>query len=158
MTSPARTALSPEDSQLAALEISHPDLAAPARVINDHQSRVIEGETYQKLAFRARIAGDADGRVPTAELVMDNVGREILQWIDQAQATASGIHGISVRVMIVTARGAEVITAPDYDVTMDVVGLTADTKEVVATLGFDPFQGRAAVTLRHDPTTSPGVF
>ncbi|WP_419740351.1 DUF1833 family protein [Ruegeria sp.] len=156
----ARIAASPKDSQLAALEIAHPELSARVRIINDGQSRdrVIGGRKYIALGFEARIATDAPDRVPAAELAIDNVGREITAWIDGARATASGIHGITVRVMIVTARENTPVATPDYDVTMDVLQITATSRTVTARLGFDPLLGRAGVTLRHDPATSPGLF
>ncbi len=125
----ARSAQSPTDTQLAALEIIHPD-----------------------------IADDQPGRVPAAQLSIDNVGREIVKWIDRARATASGIHGITVRVMIVTARGDAPVAAPDYDVRMDVLLIKASTRNVTIHLGFDPELGRPAVLMRHDPATSPGLF
>ena len=36
--------------------------------------------------------------------------------------------------------------------------MTVDQERVTARLGFDPLLGRNAVTLRHDPQTSPGLF
>jgi len=155
---PARTARSPADSQLAALEISHGGLSRRVRIINDARDRVIAGRKYIALQFGARIARDEPDRVPSAELVIDNVGREITRWIEQARATPAGIHGITVRVMIVTARGTARVAAPDYDVTMDVLSITAHSRQVTARLGFDPLVGRPAVTVRHDPATSPGLF
>ncbi len=156
----ARIAASPQDSQLAALDIAHPELSTRVRLINDGKGcdRMIGGRKYIALGFDARIATDAPDRVPAAELAIDNVGREITTWIEQARATAAGIHGITVRVMIVTARGQAPVPTPDYDVTMDVLQITATSRKVTARLGFDPLMGRPAVTLRHDPATSPGLF
>ncbi|WP_170563013.1 DUF1833 family protein [Ruegeria atlantica] len=159
-TKRARTALTPEDTQLAALEISHPDISRRVRIINDapKRDRRIGRYKYKALGFNARIADDRPGRRPAAELSIDNVGREIIQWIDQAQATRTGIHGISVRVMAVTARGLAPVVAPDYDVSMGVLSITAKSRHVTAVLGFDPQIGRPAVMMRHDPATSPGLF
>ncbi len=154
----ARTQLAPEMTHLAALEITHPEIAEPVRVINDAQDRVIAGETYVALRFNARIAADQPGRVPVAELSLDNVGREVTTWISQAQMTASGIQAVSVRVMIVVTTADRAVDAPDYDVTMDVLSVTATSQNITARLGFDPLLGRAAVALRHDPQTSPGLF
>ena len=118
---------------------------------------MIEGAPYVALRFSARIADDQPGRVPAAQLSIDNVGREIVKWIDRARATPSGIHGITVRVMIVTARGDAPVAAPDYDVRMDVLLIKASTRNVTIHLGFDPELGRPAVLMRHDPAASPTV-
>jgi len=141
----------PEHRLLTALEIRHPAVAAPVRVINDSEERTIEGNRYIALRFDARLADDVEGQAPQAELGIDNVGRELTQWIE----AAGGGTGATVRVM-------QVLDIPDpeveWELTMDVAGMQLDAERVTARLGFDPLLGRAAVTLRHDPQTSPGLF
>ena len=141
----------PADRLLTALEISHPAIAQPVRVINDTQGRAIEGNDYVALRFDARLADDIAGQAPQAELAIDNVGRALTQWIE---ATGGGA-GASVRVMQVL----DIDDPPvEWEVTLDVAGMAVDQERVTARLGFDPLLGRAAVTLRHDPQTSPGLF
>ncbi|MCY4660251.1 MAG: DUF1833 family protein, partial [Acidobacteria bacterium] len=134
----------PEHRLLTALEIRHPAVAAPVRVINDSEERRIEGSRYIALRFDARLADDVEGQAPQAELAIDNVGRDLTQWIE----AAGGGTGASVRVM-------QVLDIPDpeveWELTMDVAGMQLDAERVTARLGFDPLLGRAAVTLRHDP-------
>ena len=141
----------PADRLLTALEISHPAIAQPVRVINDTIGRSIEGNDYVALRFDARLADDIAGQAPQAELAIDNVGRALTQWIE---ATGGGV-GASVRVMQVL----DIDDPPvEWEVTLDVAGMAVDQERVTARLGFDPLLGRAAVTLRHDPQTSPGLF
>jgi len=156
----AATTLDPEDSLRAALEITHPAISSAARVINDSDARVIAGRRYQPLRFEARLADDRAGRRPAAEISIDNVGREIVEWVQAAQLTRVGIAGIAVRVMLVTVGTdpTEQIAAPDYDVKMDVAEIAASATRITARLGFDPLLDRPAVALRHDPATSPGLF
>ena len=141
----------PERRLLTALEIRHPAVAAPVRVINDSEERTIEGSRYIALRFDARLADDVEGQAPQAELAIDNVGRELTQWIE----AAGGGAGAQVRVMqVLDIADPEV----EWELTMDVAGMQLDAERVTARLGFDPLLGRAAVTLRHDPQTSPGLF
>ena len=141
----------PADRLLTALEISHPAIARPVRVINDTIGRAIEGNDYVALRFDARLADDIPGQAPQAELAIDNVGRALTQWIE---ATGGGV-GASVRVMQVL----DIDDPPvEWEVTLDVAGMAVDQERVTARLGFDPLLGRVAVTLRHDPQTSPGLF
>ena len=141
----------PEHRLLTALEIRHPAVAAPVRVINDTEGRRIEGNDYIALRFDARLADDVEGQAPQAELGIDNVGRELTQWIE----AAGGGTGAQVRVMqVLDIADPEV----EWELTMDVAGMQLDAERVTARLGFDPLLGRAAVTLRHDPQTSPGLF
>ena len=141
----------PADRLLTALEISHPAVAVPVRVINDTESREIEGNDYVALRFDARLADDVDGQVPQAELAIDNVGRALTQWIEAAH----GGVGATVRVMLVL----DIDDPPvEWEVTLDVAGMSVGQERVTARLGFDPLLGRAAVALRHDPQTSLGLF
>ena len=144
-------ASSPLDRVLTALEIRHPAIVEPVRVVNDTEDRTIDGERYVALRFGARFAGDVEGRAPRAELAIDNVGRELTQWIEAAQ----GGVGATVRIMQVLA---DKPATPEWEMTMDVAHIRLDQERIVARLGFDPLLGRAAVTLRHDPQTSPGLF
>ena len=141
----------PSDRLLTALEIVHPAVARPVRVVNDTVGRTIEGNDYVALRFDARLADDIAGQAPQAELAIDNVGRALTQWIE---ATGGGI-GATVRVL-------QVLAVPDppveWEATLDVAAMTVDQERVSARLGFDPLLGRAAVALRHDPQTSPGLF
>ena len=141
----------PERRLLTALEIRHAAVAAPVRVVNDTEERTIEGNRYVALRFDARLADDVEGQAPQAELAIDNVGRDLTQWVE---ATGGGT-GATVRVL-------QVLDIPDppieWELTMDVAGVQVDAERVTARLGFDPLLGRAAVTLRHDPQTSPGLF
>ena len=141
----------PERRLLTALEIRHPAVAQPVRVVNDIEDRTIEGNRYVALRFDARLADDVEGQAPQAELAIDNVGRDLTQWVE----AAGGGAGATVRVLQVL----DIDDPPvEWELTMDLAGVQVDAERVTARLGFDPLLGRAAVSLRHDPQTSPGLF
>ena len=141
----------PERRVLTALEIRHPAVAQPVRVVNDTEDRTIEGNRYVALRFDARLADDVEGQAPQAELAIDNVGRALTQWVE----AAGGGAGATVRVMqVLDIADPEV----EWELTMDVAGVQVDAERLTARLGFDPLLGRAAVVMRHDPQTSPGLF
>jgi len=144
-------ASAPESTILTALEIEHPDAAAPLRVIDATENRTIEGNTYVAIRFDARLAYDDDNRPPQAELAMDNVGREATRWIE----AAGGGAGATVRIMqLLDTPGAGI----EWEMTMDVTRLYESSQRIVARLGFDTGIGRPAVAMRHDPQTTPGIF
>ncbi len=147
----ARTATSPEQAILTALEITHPDVAQPLRVVDATEGRTIEGNAYVALRFQARLAQDEESRAPRAEIAMDNVGREATRWIDEA----GGGAGAAVRVMQMLDAAVPQI---EWEMTLDVLRVSIDSERLVARLGFDPGLGRPAVTVRHDPQTTPGIF
>ena len=81
---------------------------------------------------------------------MDNVGREAGRWIEET----GGGRGAEVRVIqLLDFAGAPI----EWEMTLDLLN-TKVTERIAARLGFDPGLGRAAVTMRHDPATTPGIF
>ena len=148
----AQTELAPTDTVVVALEISHPALTSPIGVVHDIEPLEMEDKSYIPLAFRARLAPDVDGRAPSAEIALDNVGRELMRWVNLAQGGA----GATLRVMRVlrTAEPPRI----EWEITTDVLAVRATQREVTLQLGFDPLLSRPAVLIRHDPQTAPGLF
>ena len=147
----ALRAASPEAVVLYALEIRHPALSEPVRVVNDGVDHRIEGRRYVALRFAARPADDTQGKAPQAELMIDNIGRELMAWVE----AADGGVGATVRMLRVVAGDSH---EPEWEMTFDVARVRADQRHLVVSLGFDPLLDRSAVLLRHDPETSPGLF
>ena len=144
----ASRAGTPEAGVFTALEIKHPDVISPVRAVNDTGSHVIDGEIFVGARFSARLADDADGQAPRAELVIDNVGNVLTQWVE----LSDGGNGATVKLMQI------VDGAVEWSVELDVVGMRVSTQSVTARLGFDPMLHRPAVQIRHDPDHSPGLF
>ena len=142
-------ALTPTDVVLTALEISHPDIVTPVRVVNDAVTQTIGGHTYVALRFEPTLVSDEDGRPPRAELVMDNVGRDLTEWLERA----GGGAGATVRVMMVLARTLEV----EWELTLDVIQVSVDQR-VRVRLGYHPLLDRPATPWRFDPEAAPGLF
>ncbi len=150
----ARREIAPRDVVLDAIEISHADLPTPARAVNDAHEHVIEGERYPGLPFRARLVDDVEGRAPSAEITVDNIGRDLTQWIELAQGGTGG----TVRVMQVLVRDVDGDAAVEWELTLDVLSTRVDQRLVTVRLGFDPLLNRPAVLWRHDPERSPAIF
>ncbi|MDE2904716.1 MAG: DUF1833 family protein, partial [Acidobacteriota bacterium] len=131
--------------------LRHPAISAPARLVNDTESRVVDGETYVATRFEAKLADDVKRRAPRAEISVGNVGRELSAWVEQSAGGAGG-----------TARLFQVIDLPganaDWELELDIAGISGDSAKVTISLGFDPLLGRPAVALRYDPQTAPGLF
>lgn len=149
----AQTELAPAHVAVVALEIHHPDLPWPVRLVHDTAALRIEEAQYVPVAFRARLAADVDGRAPSAEIGVDNVGRDLMRWVDRAE----GGTGATVRVMQVLREAGETGRV-EWEVTTDVLGVRATQREVTIHLGYDPLLTRPAVLLRYDPDTAPGLF
>lgn len=145
----SQRALSPVDVVLTALEITHPDVPVPIRVVNDAQDQTIEGNAYRALRFEPTLVSDVEGQAPRAEIRIDNVGEALTSWVERSE----GGTGATCRVMQVVA-GED---APQYDISLEVQGMSV-REQVHVRLGHEELFGRNGVNMRHDPETSPGVF
>lgn len=144
-------ATSSDEPILVALEITHPDLAVPVRVVNDSQNITILGDDYLACPFQLTLPDDVDQQVPKARLSVDNIGRELTQWLE----LSGGGKGAKCRMMMVLPSDPDVI---EYDLTMDMSGLSIDNTSVSADLGYQETLNQSAVATRYDPITSPGLF
>ena len=146
----ASRAGTPEALVVTAIEIKHPAVTAPVRVVNDTRDHMIEAHLFVAARFNARLADDADGQAPRAELVIDNVGDVLTRWVE----LSDGGNGATIKLFQFIANVGFI----EWEVELDVVGMQVSTQSVTARLGFDPMLHRPAVQIRHDPDHSPGLF
>ena len=138
-----------------ALEITHPMVNPPARVVADTVQHRIEGSVFHPVAFEAEIVSSTEGEIPRASLRVDNVGREMMEWVEASQG------GRDVRMTVMRVRppldedgNSTVLERRTLPVTISEV----DNLSIRVTLAYDLSFDRPSVIMRHDPTTSPGLF
>jgi hypothetical protein len=144
-------ATSAPEAPLVLLEITHPGLSIPVRVVNDTENIVSNGIEFIRCAFRCLLPDDLENQLPKATLEVDNVGRDLMYWIELSE----GGYGAQARFMQVMRSRPDLI---EYEITMDMTDVKATVKTVSATLGYDNIFTRPTVMVRYDPFTSPGVF
>lgn len=144
-------ATAPGDPYLVALEITHPDLAVPIRVVADTQNITIEGHEFIACAFKLTKPDDVDQQLPHAELSVDNIGRELTQWLEYSR----GGKGALCRVIEVLRSDPGTI---EQDVTLSMSDMAITPLVVSANLGMQKSLGQPAVAVRYDPTTAIGIF
>ena len=140
-----------KEAPLLLLEISHPGLTTPIRVVNDMQDLVSNALTYTALPFRARLPDDLEQGLPRAELSVDNIGKELVQWLE----ASGGGQGASCRMMQVMRSAPNVI---EFEITLDLTNLHMSATEVSGTLGFENLLDRPACTWVYKPEVAPGLF
>lgn len=133
------------------LEITHAQLAVPIRVVNDNSDIVSNGDTYTAFAFRINLPDDVAGRLPRAQLTLDNLGRELTSWLD----ASNGGKGAQVRIMQVMRDAPDVI---EYEITLDLIGVSQNVAEVTGTLGYDDTLNLAGLPITYRPDVAPGIF
>lgn len=144
-------AVSARESRLLLLQIDHPDLAAPIRVVSDTQDVTCRGSLYQALAFSCSVPDDQQGQLPQARLEMDNVGRDLTQWLEASQ----GGLGASATLMEILRSEPDVI---EWSITMDMTGMSITPQKVTASLSFLDTLNQQAVAVQYRPSTAPGLF
>ena len=133
------------------LEIDHPDLVEPIRIINDTQELTSNGNVYIACPFRCILPDDYENQLPKARLAVDNIGRELMYWIE----TTAGGNGSTVRFMQIMRSRPDQI---EWEITMSLYNVQATMQEISAELGFENLFSKPAINIQYRPTNSPGLF
>ncbi len=143
--------ISRPEAPILLLEITHVDLTTPVRVINDNADIISNGDTYVALAFRATLPDDLSQGAPRANISIDNVGRDLTQWIE----SSGGADGSTVRMMQVMRSAPDVI---EWEVTMDLTDISMNASEVRGALHFKNLNNTPGIALFYRPENTPGLF
>ena len=139
------------EAPIILLEINHADLTQPVRVVNDTQNITSNGVEYIACGFRCELPDDFENQLPTATLAVDNVGKELMYWIE----TSGGGQGATARfIQVMRSRPDQI----EWEITMSLTNVKATTEEVTADLGYENTFTRPAISMRFDPFTAPGIF
>lgn len=139
------------EEPLYLLEITHPQLSVPVRLVRDTQDIVSNGNTYIAMDFRIQLPDDLQGKLPRAPIQIDNVGRELTQWIDES----NGGRGAEVRVMQVMRDDPDTL---EYDVTMDLLSVRQNGAFVTGELGYQDTLNLPALAMSYRPDNTSGAF
>ncbi|MDE0458947.1 MAG: DUF1833 family protein [Chromatiales bacterium] len=140
-------ALAPADRILQCLEIAAG--AVTRRLVRGYRHETVGGHVYEPAAFSVNVDVRGESRAPTAEVVIDHTGREIVDWIDSVGS------GVDARITIFEATPGA--SAPDWAMRFRVQGIEVGAV-VRVSLGLVPLLGLPSVRLRYDPETAPGLF
>src|SRR5690606_39131359 len=123
------------ETPLVCLEITHPELPTPVRVVNDTQALTSNGETFVALVFRIQLPDDLDKQMPRARLALDNVGRgpdgnSLADWLERA----GGGRGARVRIMVLLRSAPDTI---EWETTMDLANVQLALTEISGELQYE---------------------
>lgn len=108
-------------------------------------------ETYIACAFRISLPDDIAQQVPRARLAIDNVGKELTQWLD----ASNGGRGSTVRVMQVMPDAPDVL---ESDVTLDLVNVRQTMLQITGELGYQNVLNLPASGINYRPDNTPPLF
>lgn len=149
----AQTAVNKTSGELplVLLEVNHPGLSEPIRVVGDTEDITCNGNLYVAFPFQISLPDDFDGRLPKATLTIDNVGRELTTWLE----ASGGGRGATCTIRLVMRAAPNVI---EYEIKMDLTNLSIDWLKVSGSLGFEDLLNRPAVQWQIRQDTAPGLF
>ena len=145
--------------EVYALEITHPAINPPARVVSDNANHVLSEDgaqkTFHACAFDAELPQEVDGELRRARVRVDNVGKKLMDPIRDSK----GGRGATMRVMsFIKPAAGEAYSTVSFEVTMSVVVSEIDNLNVYIELADETMLGRPGILIRHDPERSPGLF
>lgn len=143
--------VSADNLPVTLLEIDHDDLTAPIRVINDRADIIFESNTYTALGFSISLPADLQQGLPRARLSVDNVGKELIQWLE----ASNGGSGTSVRIIQILRSDPSTI---EIDLLMTLTNISITPATVSGDLGYDDLLNIPAVTLTYTPELQAGIF
>jgi len=160
-------ATSANEPFLVLLEITHSDLAVPIRVVNDTQSIYLNDVEYIGCPFSVTLPDDVQGQVPQAKLEVDNIGRDLTQWLEFSR----GGQGALCRIMQALRSDdlyaidyfadnyvAKTLTDIEFDMTLDLTNMVITNETVTGVLGFQNILNRTGTIPTFTPQTAPGLW
>lgn len=127
-----------KDLPIIALEITHPNLSQPVRIVNDAKDLQSLNNTYIACPFSMSILSDSDKERPKAVLSISNIGREMTRWIEQTQ----GGVGTEIKIKILRRDEPDNI---EYEVTLSFTEITVTTQSIAGVLGFENLYRKTAI-------------
>lgn len=143
--------VSAPEAPLLLLEINHPELPSPVRVVNDTQNITSNGNLYLGFAFRFVLPSDYENQLPKARIAIDNVGKDLMQWIE----TSDGGAGSTVQLSTIMRSRPNQI---EWTITMSMFNIQANAREVSAELGFENLFTKPAISIQYRPETCIALF
>jgi hypothetical protein len=143
--------VSAEEAPVILLQIDHPGLPTPIRVVNDTQNLTSNGQEYIAFPFNCVLPDDFENKLPKARLTISNVGKDLMQWLE---ATDGGIGSTATFSQVMRSRPNQV----EWTITMALFNVMANNVEVSAELGFENLFAKPAISVQYRPENSPGLF
>lgn len=133
------------------VEIDHPALASPVRVVQDNQDLTALGQSWTAMGFALKTPDEAATGKPRGSLAIDNVGRELMAWLE----LSGGGRGSTCRLIYLRRSAPDTI---EYETTLALTNISATATRVQADLGYDELLDMPLTPLTYTRQTAPGLF
>lgn len=135
---------------LVILDIDHPDLGSPIRVVNNNQDIVSNGNTYVATAFNFILPAQEDGVISNSSLSIDNVDRTIVNTIRSISSTPT------VTASVILASDPNVLEAGPWE--FQLTDVSYDRQQVKGQLIYESYMRDNCGTVKYKNLNFPGLF
>lgn len=132
------------------LTFTHESLVAPIRVSGDAVDTVSRGYNFISYPFSLILPDDTEGRSPRAKLVIDNVGRQIMEAVRELQTAPT------LLMEVVRAAAPDTVEATFSDFKLR--NVTYDSQAIEAELSIEDFTAEPYPSATFCPSLFPGIF
>ena len=140
-----------DDPFLALFTLNHTDWAAPIYLVNNTESIISNGNTFEPFPVKLTLPSDDGESVRKVQITFDNVSRELIDEIRSVTDTY-----ISVSIQLVLASAPDNIEIELSELSIKIISYNAQT--VTATLYLDDFLNTELTSEQYGPTNFPGLF
>jgi hypothetical protein len=139
-----------EEAFLVLLEIDHPLLAQPIRVVNDMVDILSNGDLYQAFPFDIRLPTEVTSRNAQATLIISAVDQQIINAIRSIDSPPTVIASV------ILASDPDTVDRGPFEMTVSSV--TADAAQVTMTLIYDQIFYNRCPSATFSSADFPGLF
>lgn len=146
-----RQRVSDNAGMVALLRLESPSFPETLYICNDTRPWVLDGQEYIALPFGFKMPDDVQGSAARAQLVIDNVGRGMTDYLEHVQPGEVVMAWVALCNKVAPLQVSFDIYLPVTNVSVSGVLATADA-------GADHIMRQQGVKLRMYPFLTPGAF
>ncbi len=140
------------DFPVTIVEINHPELAVPIRLVDDNQDITSNGDLYIAIAMEITWPDDTDNSSNiSSQLIIDNIGKELVSWLE----TAAGGEGATVTISAILRSDPDNI---EYTHFLDTANIAITQFKVNISLIFPDTNNKSTVAIVYRPENTPPLF
>lgn len=143
--------LNADQAVLACLEIRHPFISDPIRIVNDSIKLISNGETYLPMGFDLKRHDDIEGELPKCSITFQNVGRILTKWID----SSGGGSKATFDVLLIRRSDPDNI---EEQIRFEIQNCTTTSESITFTLVIQNNLIKRAMNYFFDKKRAPGLF
>lgn len=143
--------LNADEAILVLLEITHPYLSEPLRLVNDNKDIVSMSNNYMAMPFDITRQDDIQGELPQISLKISNVGRSLVKWID----SSGGGRNSVISLKLVRRSSPDLI---EENLVLGIQRITISTEIVSFSLIVQNNLVKRAMKYIYEIKRSPGLF